>query len=344
MSNNKNKPTANQKLTATIKAESIKSQSTPSNSKSVVEKKLENDKKQVSNNKSRSKEKPVNNFQAEKEAIAKKAPVIKNEENRNRSKVDQPQVESPQESSPRVKKKNVAGKIFGWTLFLSTVGFGYVIADYFYFDPVSRAGQPVYGSRLEGLKILNQSILDELKQGINETKGIASANTEARGGIVYVSAVVEQLELEDAQKAVETAISDVLKKEPDCLTGYNVQLMLTQSNSDELLEQNRDAESDYVKQHKLKIVETIISHTEKYPTAENMQRSQANINILNKKYPEEAAEFQSRIDALKEYTAEEEAALEIPTLAVDQTVPTSDLADFPSWGVYNLESSTATWY
>ena len=292
MSTNKNKPAMN-KPSSTIKAEPIKAEPIEPE---VVSFKSEKVARSVSEVEPSVKKKVKSDLQAEKEVIAKKAPTIDNKELRNNQAQVNQLVTTNQSSSKKVKKKNVAGKIFGWTLFLSTVGFGYVIADYFYFDPVSRAGQPVYGSRLEGLKTLNQSILDELKQGINETKGIASANAEVRGGIVYVSAVVEQLELEDAQKAVETAISDVLKKEPDSLAGYNVQLMLTQANSDELLEQNRDAESDYVKQHKLKIVETIISHTEKYPTAENMQRSQANINILNKKYPEEAAEFQSRID------------------------------------------------
>ena len=113
---------------------------------------------------------------------------------------------------------------------------------------------------------------------------------------------------------------------------------------EQLLESNREAEDLYVKEHKVSIVETIIAHTEQYPTAENMQRSQANINILNKKYPEEAQAFQERIDALREYTAEEQEALDIPTLIVDQTVPTSDLSDFPSWGVYHLESSKAQWY
>ncbi len=247
-------------------------------------------------------------------------------------------------TKPTKQKKCLGFKLFGIGLTCATLGFGYVVADYFYFEPMRNAGKPVYGTRLDHLSPLDPTILETVQAQALNTEGIQSAQLHVQGEVIYLSLTTNSLSLDEAQKVAEKTAKTFVQKAGDSFKNYNLQLMVTTPNLDELLTSNRDAEDLHVKNHKVGIIETIIAHTEKYPTAENMQRSQANINILKKSYPEEAEAFQARIEALKEYTAEEEAALNIPALTVDQTVPTSNLSDFPSWGVYSIETSKTQWY
>lgn len=258
-----------------------------------------------------------------------------------------PSTTPPSSSQPPALTKNrkkVAGRIFGGITLSLTAGFGYVLADYFYFEPTRNAGIPVYGTRLDELTPLDESLLTRLTTEANQLEGVQTAQIQPQGQVIYLSLTTENLSLKKAQTIAESLATQLVDGHSEELEGYTIQLMVTTSDGETLLETNREAEEAYVKEHKVNLIETIIAHTEKYPTAKNIQRSKANIEILKKKYPEEAEAFAKRIAILKEYTAEEEAQLDIPVLTVDQTVPTSDLADFPSWGSFNPSTLKATWF
>lgn len=241
-------------------------------------------------------------------------------------------------------KKRIGLKIFGIGLGLTTLTFGYVVADYFYFEPVRNAGKPVYGTRLDHLSPISSSLIQSIQtQGLKQ-KGVESVQIDIQGASIYLSVQVLDLSVKEAESIAESLAKELTTKAGGAIHDYTLQLIVSSGDTTALIETNRAAEDEHVKQHKLSIVETIVAHTEKYPTATNIQRSNANIEILKKSYPTEATALQQRINQLKEYTAEQEAALEIPTLTVDQTVPSTHLSDFPSWGVYNTQQLEAQWY
>ena len=80
------------------------------------------------------------------------------------------------------------------------------------------------------------------------------------------------------------------------------------------------------------------------PTVANIERANKNIAYMQTSYPEEAAAFQKRVDALTELTAEQEEALgEIPMLEVDKEIKPSSIAEYPSWGTLNPETGKYDW-
>lgn len=252
-------------------------------------------------------------------------------------------------SSPLNKKKEKKLKpvtVFIWILVAITLGFLYVVADYFYFDPLRQSGKPVYGDRLSNLATIDATLLQKIEETGASNEGVSEVTLSVQGEIVYLSAKVESgLSVKTARQTVESIAKTFIEEAGDSFEGYSLQLVISSGDIETLLTTNREEEEAYIKAHDVSVVEQVVAYTEKYPTAANIERSQANINLLNKSYPEEAEAFQTRLKGLTVYTAEEEEKLgDIPTLVVDQTIPTSDIADYPTWGVLDVETSTIQWH
>lgn len=252
-------------------------------------------------------------------------------------------------SSPFPKKKEktyIGRKVFITFLVLVTLGFSYVVVDYFYLDPLRQAGKPVYGQRLSELMPLDSTLIQSIETMGRSQEGIADVQISVQGDIVYLQVNVDStFSLEQAQQETESLAQTFIQEMGETLEGYTLQLVVSSGETDKLLEMNREAELAYIKAHDVAIVEQVVAHTEKYPTVANIERSQANINLLKKSYPEEAEVFQTRLNALTPYTAEEEEKVgNIPTLVVNQIIQTSDIADYPTWGVWDVETSTVQWH
>lgn len=263
-------------------------------------------------------------------------------------------VSSPSSSSvsPSTNKKKLskANKSKGINIYLTalgiiTIGFGYVVVDYFYLDPLQQIGKPVYADRLIDLKPIDTNVLETFKHDASKQDGVLGLEILPQGEVIYLKLMVDsETSLEEAQSIASLTSETLVKQLGDSLEGYNLQVIVSSGDTNELLNLNRELELAYVKEHDIQVVEQVIAYTEEYPTTTNIERSQANINLLKKSYSEEAQAFQVRLDALTPYTAEQEANLgEIPVLVVDQIIPTSELADFPSWGVVNLKDGSIAW-
>lgn len=248
------------------------------------------------------------------------------------------------------KKRNLTKKqivLYSYigVLAVVTVLFGYNVLNYFYFEPLKAAGQPIYGYRTESLDPISDSVISKVEQvGANQT-GVEKMTVTVQGPVVYFDVRVSNgVELETAHAAAEAAANEFLSQAGEAANDYAVQLVVSTGDIEELKEANREEELAYVKEHDVAIIESIVADAEKYPTAAKINRAQQNIDIMKKSYPEEADAFQARINALTELTAEQQEALgEIPELEVDQTIQQSDISAYPSWGAYDKETQTFEW-
>ncbi|MEE1236670.1 MAG: hypothetical protein UHI85_01200 [Turicibacter sp.] len=248
-------------------------------------------------------------------------------------------------SEKRVTKKRAV--LYGYigVLAVVTVLFGYNVLKYFYLDPLKVAGQPVYGYRTEGLQTISQDAISKAEQAGEGQSGVESVTITVQGPVVYFDVRVgDGVNIDDARAAAQVSANELLTQAKEIINDYNLQLVVSTGDIKEEAETNREEELAYIKEHDLAIVEQIVANAEKYPTATNIQRANANIDILAKSYQEEAEAFRARINALKELTAEEEQNLgTIPELVVDQSIKQSSLTTYPSWGVYDKTKETFEW-
>ncbi len=242
-------------------------------------------------------------------------------------------------------KKMSSKQVFVCGLLLMTLLFGYMLADYFILEPMRSAGKPVYGDRLSSLGVIKEEVIEQVQLSGNAQEGVKQTVISVKGPNIYVSLTVEEgVSLNDARTKAEQVASELVTQTGDSINSYSMQLVVSSGDTETLLTTNREAEEAQIKAHDLSIVEAIVSHTERYPTAENMQRSQANIDLMMKSYPEEAVVFQNRIDNLTEYTAEQEEALgDIPILTVERAIPRTTISDYPNWGTFDLSTLTFHW-
>lgn len=242
-------------------------------------------------------------------------------------------------------KKQIVLYSYIGILAVVTVLFGYNVLNYFYLEPMKEAGKPMYGHRTENLQTISESVLSKAEQVGASKSGVSSVTVSVEGPVVYFDVRVNDgVDIEDAQAAAEAAANALLADAGDIANDYNLQLVVANGDIEALGAANREEELAYVKEHDIAIVEEIIANAEKYPTAANIQRANANIKVIKKSYEEEAAAFQARIDALTELTAEQEEALgEIPTLVVDTQIKPTTISTFPSWGAYDRNSETYNW-
>ena len=242
------------------------------------------------------------------------------------------------------KKQSVLYSYIG-ILAVLTILFGYSVLNYFYFEPLKAAGQPIYGYRTENLDSISDAIIEKAKQvGVNQT-GVENVNITVQGPVIYFDVRVNTgVKLETAQAAAEATVNEFLSQAGEIANQYTLQLVVSTGDIDDLKATNREEELAYVKEHDVAIVELIVADAEKYPTAAKINRAQQNIDLMKKSYPEEADAFQARINELTELTAEQEEALgEVPVLEVDQTIQQSDISNYPSWGAYDKETQTFEW-
>lgn len=248
------------------------------------------------------------------------------------------------------KKRNITKKrtvLYGYIGILAvvTVLFGYNVLKYFYLDPLKVAGQPVYGYRTENLQPISQDVIAKAEEVGKSQSGVESVTIKVQGPVVYVDVHVEGgVNIDNAREVAEASANELFTQAKDIINDYNVQLVVSTGDSKEVAATNREEELAYIKEHDLDIVEQIVANAEKYPTATNIQRANANIDILAKSYKEEAEAFRTRINALTELTAEQEESLgAIPELVVDQSIKQSDISTYPSWGVYDKTTETFKW-
>lgn len=252
---------------------------------------------------------------------------------------------SPSIKRKRRKKTNIR-TIFIWSISLLTVFFCYLVIDYFCLDPLRQSGKPVYGERLTHLTPLDPKLLQSFETSNSTNEAFSNISISVRGPIIYLNVTVSnETTLDQAKKEAQQLSDQLMEQLGSALEGYTLQLVLSTDEYESMLETNREKELAHIKEHDLSVVEKVVAYTEKYPTQTNVDRSQANIDLLAKTYPVEAQQFQERLDQLTPYTEEEEAALSvIPNLVVDQTIPTSQLTDYPLWGIGTPESPKIKWH
>lgn len=260
----------------------------------------------------------------------------------------------PKTTKAKPKKrsqKEVVFYSFIGVLGVLSILFAYNVVDYFYLTPIKLAGKPLYGNRTENIvEVADNAVSKAVSYGEGQS-GVDEVNITVQGPVVYIDVrVSNSTALSTAQKTAEK-ISDYLMDEmnqtsKNAAANYDFQLVVSSGDITKLAEENREAELEHIKENDMRIVDEVVTYAEEYPTAANIQRANANIDLLAKTYKEEAEAFRSRINALKEYTAEEEEALgEIPTLVVDKNVPTSTITEngYPSWGTIDPDTGNYIW-
>ncbi|MDE5978104.1 MAG: hypothetical protein K2G70_06565 [Turicibacter sp.] len=253
-------------------------------------------------------------------------------------------------------KKQVILYSYIGILVVVTLLFGYHLLKYFYLDPLKVAGQPVYGYRLENLEPISDSIISSAKQAGESQTGISEVNVTVQGPVIYIDVRAnEGVDVEIARRGAEAAATELLNQVGEPLDQYTMQMVVSSGDLKELAEANREEELEYYRQHRLDIIEQIVSYAEQYPTQKNIDRAQANIDVMpydyNEKtgtyetrYPEEQAAFQQRVNALTPLTEEEELALgDIAYLEVNQAIEPTSISAYPSWGAYDKLTETFEW-
>ena len=267
-------------------------------------------------------------------------------EKNNKEKASKPKM-TKAKSKKRSQKKVVFYSFIG----VLSILLAYNVVDYFYLTPIQLAGKPLYGNRMENIVEVADNVVSKAVSYGEGQSGVDEVNITVQGPIVYIDVrVSNSTALSTAQKTAEK-ISDYLMDEmnqtsKDSAANYDFQLVVSSGDITKLAEENREAELEHIKENDMRIVDEVVTYAEEYPTAANIQRANANIDLLAKTYKEEAEAFRSRINALKEYTAEEEEALgDIPTLVVDKNVPTSTITKngYPSWGTIDPDTGNYIW-
>lgn len=257
---------------------------------------------------------------------------------------------------PKLPKKRVILYSYIGILAVLTVLFGFHLLKYFYLDPLSVAGRPVYGYRTENLESISDSVIAAAEEKGAQQSGVNEVKVTVQGPVVYVNVQVNDgVDVETARAAAEATATKMLDEIGDKSQEYSFQLVVSTGDVKALTDANREQELEYYKQHRLDIVEQIVAHAEEYPTQENIDRAKNNIKVMpkdyNKKtgeyeyrYKEEKEAFDARIEALTVLTAEEEEALgEIPYLEVDQAIKPTEISDYPSWGAYDKNTQSFVW-
>lgn len=261
--------------------------------------------------------------------------------------------EKPKTQTAKAKKnrskKEIALYSFIGVLAVISVLFAYNVISYFYIEPTKAAGKPQYGDRLDDLVTIDQSIINDAESYGNGQSGVKTVEITVEGMVVYIDVRVDSTTaLTTAQTSAEK-ISDYLinamdKANTNASKSYNFQLVVANEDPQALVDANRSEELEYIKQHDIAVVEQVVVYAEQYPTAANIERANKNIAYLQTTYADEANDFQKRVDALTELTAEQEEALgEIPTLEVNKEIKPSSIAEYPSWGTLNKETSNYDW-
>ena len=273
-------------------------------------------------------------------------------EKAKKEKIDQTEAKNNKSSKTKKNSKYTMQQKVFYTLVtilgLCTAFVGYKALTYFVLEPMQYSGAPVYGYRTEGLpEISETTLVDVEKMGMSEA-GVESVDVKVSGPVIYINVRVDQSTELKAAKASAVAIADELKsavtleEEQNLYDIFNVQLAVYNQDPQALKETNREAELAYVNEFDTAIVEEILVHAEEYPTAATIQRAKDNIVLLSE--GEIKDEFTKRVEAIKEWTAEEqEEAGNIPEKVVSQDVPQSDLATYPVWGTYNLAKDKYIW-
>ncbi len=265
------------------------------------------------------------------------------------------EVKVPSKGSKLPKKRVILYSYIG-VLTVVTVLFGFHVLKYFYLDPLSTAGHPVYGHRTENLESISESVIASAEEKGAQQPGVSEVKVTVQGPVVYVKVQVDEgVDVETAREAAEVTATQMLDEVGDKLADYSIQLVVSSGDVNELTDANREQELEHYKQHRLEIVEQIVAHAEEYPTQENIERAKSNINVMPKDYNKETGEyeyrykeekeaFEARIEALTPLTAEEEEALgDIPYLEVNQEIEPTEISDFPSWGAYDKNTQLFEW-
>ena len=231
---------------------------------------------------------------------------------------------------------------------------GYKALDFFVLQPASHSGNPVYGYRLEDLPEISTATLDEATTFGLEQKGVEAVTFDVRGQVIYLTVkVASDTELKVARSSAEAMATELQKKldNKDLYRVYDLQVVVYNDDPLALKEANREEEITYVRKFNNEIVEEILAHAEKYPTVDTIERARQNILLMPDFLDKEETvvnevkdKFEARLAEIVEWTADEiEAAGEIPEKVVNQDVPESELASYPSWGAYDSDKGTYVW-
>ena len=231
---------------------------------------------------------------------------------------------------------------------------GYQALEFFVLQPASHSGSPVYGYRLEDLPEISSTVLEEATAFGQEQKGVEAATFDVRGQVIYLNVeVASDTELKVARSSAEAMATELQKKldNKELYRLYDLQMVVYNDDPLALKEANRAEEITYVREFNNGIVEEILAHAEKYPTVDTIDRARQNILLMPDFLDKEETvanevkdKFEARLAEIVEWTAEEvEAAGEIPEKVVNQDVPESELASYPSWGAYDSDEETYVW-
>ncbi|MCL2560692.1 MAG: hypothetical protein FWE07_09415 [Turicibacter sp.] len=241
------------------------------------------------------------------------------------------------------RKKKIRGfRIYVWVLAaLSVMLLAYVILM-IYIIPTRGSGSPILGYRQEGIEDIESSWISDTEAFGGEQANVDEVTIFYAGLTVYFNVRVnEGTSLAEARTAAEAIGEFFIDLSDGVATDYDLQFVVSYGDKDLLRTQNQEALIGHVVEHRIKIIDEILTFAQQYNTQANISRVRDNLDIFGASFPEEIlADFESRYENLPDpMTAEQEDAIRdhnnnLPTANVEQSIPQSELADFPNWGTW----------
>ena len=264
-------------------------------------------------------------------------------------------------------------KIYVVFLVILSIAFAAHLVFNFYIEPRSLSGSPILGNRLEYLSNIPENVFTDTEAfGLTQTR-VEAVTVSHIGAIIYFNVRVEAgTGVEVARTAAEEISDFFLEQAGELAEGYNIQLVVSTGDIDELKAENRAEALDHVRRHQMNLVEELTIFAEQFPTTDatvgsnhgTIDRVLSNISLLRRRqaytekvgelyqvYETALADFEARVNALTPLTNEEvEVLIEqnhgnilVRDITDIRDVPQSDITDFPSWGALNNTTGLIEW-
>jgi len=242
-------------------------------------------------------------------------------------------------------------KLYVGILVVTTLILGFHLIFTLIIYPRSIAGSPIFGNRLDYIEEIPNTVVTSTEEfGFSQSR-VENVKIMINGPVVYFDVRVdEEADVATARRSAEAIANFFLNEADEVGSDYNLQLVVSKGDINELRQTNREEVNAHVQAHLLIVYEAITAHAELYPTENNINRIYQNINLWSGS-EEEVANFRDRADALEPMTAEEEERLAevnggvVPSYNSSESriIPPSDIADFPSWGTLNKTTGEIDW-
>ena len=252
---------------------------------------------------------------------------------------------------PKAVRPNKSLKIYTICLAVLTLLLGVHVLNNVYLQPRSTAGSPIYGSRLDLVDEISSDVLTATEQfGLNQGR-VEEVDVTIIGKVVYFNVrVAAGTDILAARTQAEEIANFFLTQAGDDSIGYNLQLVVSTGDIEELKDENRAGVQEHVRLNAIRIIEEVSAYAELYPTHYNINRITENVTVYRQVIGAELAdEYIAYANTLTPLTAEEETLLveendgEPLVLDLDRKVPITNITQFPSWGAFDVTTGEFEW-